>query len=559
MTQTTSEENTFYVGLCMAGAVSAGAYTAGVMDYLIEALQEWQKRKDANVPGTPRHNVVIPVIGGASAGGMTGIITAAALNNPIIPVTKSSANLLAEHPENKLYHAWVDLLGPDMFSQMLEAGDINGNGIVSLLNSSFIDKVASNILQVDTNNLQPIPSYFDKELKVFTTLTNLQGFGYNIPFNANIPSNKYYMTIHNDYACFKMHSASEEEDGWMLLDFKANTNIDVARNAAMATGAFPVGLSPRMLTRKSSHVNMIPWYKNITSSFPIPEPDCITLNVDGGVINNEPFEIVRNVLCDKTGQTDPKVYQDSCQFKSTVLLIDPFPSAKPGTIEKDTKLFKVMGLTFSAMLDQMRAKPEQLVSALDSKQAGQFLIAPTRKRERLDNGKAEDVAGDKAIACGAFDGFAGFMNKEFRVHDYFLGRFNCEMFLRNYFTISKDALEQNHIFKNGYEGVNKEDFKGSDGSYQIIPIFSPKPADGYFPIPTFSGGSNWPVVKEEQIDAFQPLVRKRVQSLIMNAIKLNNINKFLLFIGSKVLLNRALTNGAMNSIKEALKKHQLMK
>jgi len=41
----------------MAGAVSAGAYTAGVMDYLIEALQEWQRRKDAGLPDTPSHKV----------------------------------------------------------------------------------------------------------------------------------------------------------------------------------------------------------------------------------------------------------------------------------------------------------------------------------------------------------------------------------------------------------------------------------------------------------------------------------------------------------------------
>lgn len=36
---------TFHLGLCMAGSITAGAYTAGVMDYLIEALEEWQKVK----------------------------------------------------------------------------------------------------------------------------------------------------------------------------------------------------------------------------------------------------------------------------------------------------------------------------------------------------------------------------------------------------------------------------------------------------------------------------------------------------------------------------------
>jgi hypothetical protein len=31
----------FEIGLVMAGAVSAGAYTAGVVDFLIQALDQW--------------------------------------------------------------------------------------------------------------------------------------------------------------------------------------------------------------------------------------------------------------------------------------------------------------------------------------------------------------------------------------------------------------------------------------------------------------------------------------------------------------------------------------
>ena len=33
------KNDTVHIGLCMAGAVSAGAYTAGMIDYLIEALE----------------------------------------------------------------------------------------------------------------------------------------------------------------------------------------------------------------------------------------------------------------------------------------------------------------------------------------------------------------------------------------------------------------------------------------------------------------------------------------------------------------------------------------
>jgi hypothetical protein len=39
-------DNEFKVAINMAGAISAGAYTAGVLDFLTEALEEWQKAKD---------------------------------------------------------------------------------------------------------------------------------------------------------------------------------------------------------------------------------------------------------------------------------------------------------------------------------------------------------------------------------------------------------------------------------------------------------------------------------------------------------------------------------
>lgn len=547
----------------MAGAVSAGAYTAGVMDYLIEALQEWQNRKDARVPGTPKHKVVIPVIGGASAGGMTAVITAAALNNPIVAVSKPSANL-NEHPENKLYHSWVDMLQNDMFQLLLKTDDIKSSGIISLLNSQFIDDIAGKALQVNKDTLKKIPPYFDNELKIFTTLTNLQGYSYNVSYNSSFGSEKYYMSIHNDYACFKINSSSQEEDGWMPLDFKNDINTDVAKDAAMATGAFPAGLKSRELKRKSSHVNLIPWCVDITSHFPVKGDDLTTLNVDGGVINNEPFEKVRYVLKEKTNQKNSNDYEDYNKFKSTVLMIDPFPSQKPAAFKPDQKLFKVMGLTFSAILQQMRAKPVDLDNAMSSAKAGQFLITPTRLRKVIngkkeDVNKVEEVAGDKAIACGALEGFSGFMSKEFRIHDYFLGRFNCEMFLRNYFTIPAEALENNPIFKDGYSGSDKEQFKSEDGKYQIIPIFSARPSKNYFPVPTFSGGTDWPVISDRKIESFRQPLKRRIQALIMNAVEVKGVNKLLLWIGAKILLNKVLTNAALSSIKESLITHQLLK
>ncbi|GEO12080.1 patatin-like phospholipase family protein [Segetibacter aerophilus] len=555
MAENSSPDQNFYVGLCMAGAVSAGAYTAGVLDYLFEALEEWQKRKDENVPGTPMHNVVIPVIGGASAGGMTGIITASAINNPIKHIKEPSADLLAEHPENKLYHSWVDLLGPDMFPMLLNTSDIKKGNITSLLNSSFIDKVAKKVLTVNKNNWLPTPSFFSQNLKVFTTLTNLRGFGYNIAFNAMENPGKYYMRAHNDYACFILQD--NDAEGWMPLDFKNDVNTSIAADAAMATGAFPVGLTARTLVRESKYVNQSPWCRDVTEKFPITTPTYESLNIDGGVINNEPFEKVRDVLIDKTKQDNEEEYQDFNQFKSTVLMIDPFPSEKPKHFEADKQIFKVMQKTLGSFLDQMRAKPVNLTDAMDNSKAGQFLIAPTRKIDI--NGKRESFGGDTAIACGSFSGFGGFISKEFRVHDFFLGRFNCEMFLRNYFTIPAEAVENNEIFKRGYEGVDKELFTSDDGKIQIIPIFSAKPPNHYFPIPTFSNGSTWPMISNKNVERFRPMVKKRAQSLILNLSTLGKLNTFLLWLGTKVLLNRQITKFFMKKIKSSLSDHHLLK
>ena len=60
-------EEPFEIGLVMAGAVSAGAYTAGVIDFLIEALDEWQRLKDTNAPAAPKHAVQLKVFVGRSS------------------------------------------------------------------------------------------------------------------------------------------------------------------------------------------------------------------------------------------------------------------------------------------------------------------------------------------------------------------------------------------------------------------------------------------------------------------------------------------------------------
>jgi|GEM_PF-293749 len=553
----------FRVGICMAGAVSAGAYTAGVMDYLLEALQAYEKKR--GTAGYPSHKIEIPIIGGASAGGMTSIITAAAFQQGITPVKEPLDDILKEREENILYHSWVDLTDRDMFAKMLDTDDIRKAEVVSALNCQFIDKVANRVIrpEVPKNfSWKPLPSFFADSLKVFTTLSNLQGLSYNMSFKAggNNVHRPYYMQLHNDYACFQLLKEGTPPDkGWMTFNVKTGENSRAAIDAAMATGAFPIGLRPRLLSRTQEMVNNNPLYdKDTQQAIKISGDPYVTLNVDGGMINNEPFDKVREQL-NKISKEENNTWESYKTFKSTVLMIAPFPSTKPATISLVDKLLQVAGLTLSAMISQMRSKASQIKSAMDDDCAGQYLIDPSRI---INYGTEDEVVlqGERAIACGALGGFSGFLNKEFRVHDFFLGRHNCKIFLRDYFTIPEEFLEHNEIFKKGYENADQLKFRGKDNSWQIIPIIDEvdDPHKYDFPKINFSSGTDWPQQRWADIEIYTCAMKKRVEKIILNLVSYSRMNKFLLFIGTRVLIRGLLTQSIMNTIKEELTKWNLL-
>ncbi|MDP1814643.1 MAG: hypothetical protein Q8K92_09375, partial [Leadbetterella sp.] len=395
--------------------------------------------------------------------------------------------------------------------------------------------------------------------KVFTTLTNLEGIPYKIGFNSEVLQSQYNMSVHNDYACFNLNADTYQQDGWMPLNFKNSTNTDIARDAAMATGAFPIGLKSRLLSRSKKVIMENPWLNQTNQQTTGDEEDIYTTqNIDGGLINNEPFEKVKQLLNEITGELDEVAQHSFNQFKSTVLMIDPFPSELPSSFTTNQQLFVTMGYTLNAITQQMRAKPVPLINALAADKAGQFLIAPTRPIIDATN-SGKKIEGSKAIACGAFDGFSGFMQKEFRIHDYFLGRYNCEMFLRNYFTIPAESVQVHPIFSKGYEGVDTASFKSfHSNAYQIIPVFKPYQI-GYYPMPIFKSGTHWPTIETNLIDRFEPAIKKRVEALLLYAFPLGGFWRIVLLIASRLFLNKQVTQKITGMIKDALLKHQLIK
>ncbi len=157
-------DDTFEIGLVMAGAVSAGAYTAGVLDFLIEALDEWEAEK-RRVKGTadehsvPQHKVRIRVVTGASAGNLNAAILAVAERYDIPHFSSAIAGVggYAQVGEsvreigssNPFYKAWVQDMSME---RLLESSDLEAATLGSHNGSSIIDSSA--LLNITRHALQ---------------------------------------------------------------------------------------------------------------------------------------------------------------------------------------------------------------------------------------------------------------------------------------------------------------------------------------------------------------------------------------------------------------------
>jgi Resolvase, N terminal domain len=78
----------FEIGLVLGGTVSAGAYTAGALDFLLQALEAWHR-------SGPPHQVRIPIVAGASGGGVCATILGLLSRRKVPHVTESFESLLA--------------------------------------------------------------------------------------------------------------------------------------------------------------------------------------------------------------------------------------------------------------------------------------------------------------------------------------------------------------------------------------------------------------------------------------------------------------------------------
>jgi len=527
-----ADATTFRLGIVLNGTVSAGAWTAGVLDFLFEALDAWEAAKRAG-EDVPRHNVRIDILGGASGGGVCAALLARAATCRFRHAQTAAGAL-----GNPFWQVWVEHLD---IEAMLGTKDLEKPAALaaSMLDGWAIDRAGEILLDWGpgtTPGVSPLEAprgWLADPFRVLLTLTNLRGVPYGIDFapaaaadgDATPPPRVSYYVDHADHAlfAFPLRSGAAPRDldlrgdEWLVGPDFARDRADWERFAeyAKATGAFPGGFPPRRLERPAEHYRwraaLLPGWTDSQGVAHPPRPrlrtprwealpperrpdggtyvfDC----VDGGALNNQPVELV-SIALSGLGRS---LERDEKRARAAVLLIDPFAAVPevPLPAAEGLDLLGVAGGLINAWKSQARFATSDLLLALEDDVGSRFLLTAGRKTPR----SGETLWGGDALASAGLGAFLGFLDRDFRVHDYLLGRKNCRDYLESHFVLD----ESNPLFDGlatRKPGVAQEYRGRAPGTLQIIPLVAGPCAPQ--PQPEWPAGRSWTGNLEPRIRA----------------------------------------------------------
>ncbi len=474
--------DTFEIGLALGGTVSAGTYTAGVLDFLIQALDAWTAAKNASDLSAPKHKVIIKIMCGTSGGGVNAVLLSRALAYAFPHYDPASRSA-----PNPLHDVWVE--GIDIH-ELLKTEDLDGaKQVSSLLCAKCIDRAA--VLAgsyegqpLGTLGTPPVRDYVERLLPVVVTLTNLRGVPYSTNFRSAQDRKEFY-TDRADHIRFRVDVTGKAppapgnlqpyETGISNVPSNVTKPWSVIVNAARGTSAFPVGLPPAVIERNVEHyryryavidalgerkaVWMMPeWPYLIAEGFTKDDPYKF-LCVDGGCFNNEPVNFAREWLAGVIG-TNPR---GGSEAHRAVILVDPFADAAAIGPVSDEGMLSTAFSTIGAFSSGARYQTADLSLFTDKDVYSRFLVNPVRKDP--SNPAGNPWTGGEAIAASGLAAFMGFMCRDFREHDFLLGRLNCQSFLRKHFTLKPD----NKLF-DGWTPDQKKQFMTDDGDLPVIPL-----------------------------------------------------------------------------------------
>ena len=565
----------FKICLTMAGAVSAGAFTAGVMDYLLETLELWEQAKiknrslgadhpDYNL-SIPMHEVEIDVISGSSAGGISGAL--ALLN--VMDADFQSVN--KDNPfgkNNRFFQSWVEM-GDDAksttFEKMLQNDDIKKNEKPqSLLNSQAIDVIADNALNIV--NQKPVPSYISESLDLILTTTNLRGLSFKIDFGGS-DKNGAVITSHAGFFRYKLandiypRGIPDGDNMYYVLDLNNPKDMGYLKDATLSTAAFPIGLKSREVAISQKYVERYPKYLfgQRTGIYPIIKDSPVYKfnSIDGGLINNEPFAIALKVLREKN-------LSEVLLDRYAVIMMDPFPN-QDNDIEEENPSRDIISIAkgmFKALRNQVMFNQDGILDALDQTNRTKYLIEPIRKVMSATG----MVRPENDLASAPFSGFAGFLDKSYRYHDYHLGRQNCQSFLRYYFGVPEPEIAARLTdYPKGaaFERFSFNEIQADTKSPKLFPIIPDMrvlhAATNKYDLENFGIDAQlkypeYPSISQKDFEKrYKSLLKSRIES-VSNAL----IGNFWFALANRLFLRGKIYNELESTLESELKESGLM-
>jgi hypothetical protein len=264
------------LAITVAGAVSLGSYEAGVLYEVLEALRQHNEYCDQH--HQPDDKILIDVLTGASAGGMTAVIAVQKL------LYEQAA--LTDPKKNSFYQPWVEDVSLDKLFALRPKEDPSSSLFSSDLIGEIADRHILSRYQHGVPERKRHPAAAEK-IHLGLALSNLNGVTFSRPLVRGQKTFEY----------------SRFQDEWRDSFDADNPGDDTrarwepVRNAALSCGAFPVAF--RLVPLRRSDAD----FKSAGDYF-VPFGSADFAYTDGGVFQNEPLGLARDFVGELDGPDD---------------------------------------------------------------------------------------------------------------------------------------------------------------------------------------------------------------------------------------------------------------
>jgi len=437
------------LAITISGAVSLGAYEAGVLYEILQAL------KAHNTSGPDP--ITVDVLVGASAGGMTAAIVAQKI--------LYEASTLDDPVTNALRLPWV--VQADLLSMLrLEKQEPQTH---SILSSNLIERIARQSLtaryELPTVPTQTRHPACADQIRLGMALSNLNGVPYTLALEPQ--REKFTYVVYQDQFKVSLDPAADSLGVWEPI-----------RNAAVACGAFPFAFRVKDIARSGAD------YAGSELGAGVQ----LFTYTDGGVFQNEPLGLAKDLVdtLDNHLNTESRFYlfvspngrnaSSNRNFHEAVATLDATAGALVTALigqaqfqdwiraQKTNAQIGVLdsvartlaGLLAAATInaaqlqaiadavtlklgwsaqekkdrgDRLKAQYVQEVAQAGSPAGGNALVAALMLLEFVAGFESKEqmqiysaVASDEELAGSPVNAFQGFFDQRYRQHDYEVGR-----------------------------------------------------------------------------------------------------------------------------------------